>query len=146
MGGVKAAWWLIASGACREAVERLGGFAVPKALAAATADDLAWARGGNGFGFGGGWSGGDGEGHGYGYGIGGGSGRENGSGDGGGWGYGGGDGFGSGSGYGAGFGGGSADIISITIGGEVLTPAECSERVRQWASGYSRPGRLAKDG
>lgn len=146
MGNVKAAWWLIAAGACREAVERLGGFAVPEARAAATDEDLKWARGavyglgGGGDEYGGGGLGG-GFGGGLGDGIGGGSGYGgNGFGDGGGGVEVGGGGVGNGFG-GNGFGGngsgggvGSADIVSITIDGETMTPAECRERVRRWGA------------
>lgn len=141
MGNVKAAWWLIAAGACREAVERLGGLTVPGARAAATAEDLVWARSGDGGGFGDGdgdggvGDGGVGDGDGIGCGdIYGGRGGGYGSGSGGPSGSGSGDGNGYGGGGGGGVGNGYADIVSITIDGETMTPAECRERVRRWGA------------
>lgn len=146
----RAAWWLIAAGACRESVERLGWFTIEAAREAATAADLVWARGGGGYGYGDG--GGDGGGGGFSGdwytdddGAGAGYGNDDGAGEGSGWG--GPHGWGLGSGGGRvngsghspddgeddGLGAGSADIVSITIDGEVLTPAECRERVRRWA-------------
>ena len=138
MGNVtRAAWWLIAAGACREAVTRLGRLTVEDARAAATAEDLVWARGGDGGGFS---CGGHGCGDVYGdHGIGcgdiyGGRGGGYGSGSGGRSGSGSGGGGSSSSSFGGGCSAGSADIVSITIDGEVLTPAECRERVRRWAT------------
>jgi hypothetical protein len=126
----RAAWWLIAARACHDAVIRLGGLTVPEARAAATAGDLVWARSGDGGGFS---CGGHGAGYGDGDGIGCGDiygGRGGGYGDI----YGGrSGGYGGGGGGGGGV-GGYADVISITIDGETMTPAEARERVRQWAT------------
>jgi hypothetical protein len=126
---VDVAWLLIAAGACRPAVERLGRRTVEEAVAQATPSDLAWLGAGDGYGdgYGGGDGGGDGGGYGSGDGGGGGYGGGYGSGDGGG-GYGYGGGYGSGDGCGGGGYGydgdgdgcGGSCIEEIAIGGVTL--------------------------
>jgi hypothetical protein len=102
-------WLLVAAGACRGAIERLGRRSKRGALRAATPDDRAWAGYGSGSGDGDGYRDGAGAGYGYGYGSGSGSGYWYGDGDGEGYGYGFGDGAGAGYGSGSGYGDGSGD-------------------------------------